>query len=157
MMATAHVLVAGAIARTTLDPLTTTFLCIGSHFIMDAVPHWDLGTNWRSRPKSTTGIISIMETVIAITVAYFVYGGKVSFPLLTLAIVASLLPDWLETPWYIFFARQNKHKPGISAGVLEKFAFAVYKLENVFHTKAQFPFGAITQIATVVFFLVLLQ
>ena len=157
MTATAHALVAGAIASKFTDPVTASALALTSHFIMDAVPHWDVGTNWRKRSKNATGLFAIIETVVGILVAYYFFGSRASFPLLSLAIFFSLLPDWLETPWYIFFAGQKKHEPSKNAGMWEKLTFRIYKTENAFHTKAQFPFGVITQIATVIFFLVLLK
>ena len=150
-------LVAGAIATKFSDPATATILALTSHFIMDSVPHWDFGTNWRARPKHVTGALAIAETVIGFTVAYTVFAEKVAVPLLTLAMIASVLPDWLETPWYIFFANHKKKTPATHAGFLEKLCFGIYKVENVLHTKAGFPFGVITQIATVAFFLLLLK
>lgn len=157
MTATAHALVAGAIAAKFTDPVTASVLTLTSHFIMDAVPHWDVGTNWRSRSKNATGILAIIETVVGILIAYYFFGDRVAFPLLSLSIFFSLIPDWLETPWYIFFAGQNKREPSKNAGFFEKLTYRIYKIENSFHTKAQFPFGLITQVATVVFFLVLLK
>ena len=157
MTATAHALVAGAIASKIPDPLAAAALALASHFIMDSVPHWDFGTNWRNRPKSITGILAIAETVIGMSVAYLVFGGKVELGLLLITVVASLIPDWLETPWYIFFANKNKKEPTKNAEFLEKLCFNIYKTENVFHTKASFPFGVITQVATVAFFLLLLR
>lgn len=157
MTATAHALVAGAIATKFTDPATASLLALTSHFIMDAVPHWDVGTNWRLRHKNTTGLLAIIETLIGILIAYYFFGNRAAFPLLSLSIFFSLLPDWLETPWYIFFAHQKKREPAKNAGFFEKLSFRIYKTENAFHTKAQFPFGVITQIATVAFFLILLQ
>ncbi len=157
MTATAHALVAGAIASKIPDPATAATLAFTSHFIMDCVPHWDIGTNWRSRPKAATGLFAIIETLLGITIAYVVFGGKVSTIPLTSAIVASLIPDWLETPWYIFFAHQKKKEPTKNAGIWERFTYGVYKLENTLHAKAQFPFGVVTQIITVAFFLLLLS
>lgn len=157
MTATAHALIAGAIASKIPDPALAVVLSFASHFIIDAVPHWDMGTNWRSRSKNTTGVLAIIDTVIGITVTYFFYSGKVAFLPLSACILAAELPDWLETPWYIFFASQDKHKPGPKAGFFEKLTYKIYRWENAFHTKAQFPFGFVTQIATVAFFLLLLQ
>lgn len=157
MTASAHALVAAAIASKVTDPATATVLAFTSHFLLDAVPHWDVGTNWRSRSKHATGLFAIAETITGITVTYLFFGGKVSFPLLTLVMVAALIPDWLETPWYIFFAHQKKKEPGPRANLWEKLAYRIYKMENSFHHKAQFPWGVITQIITVAFFLVLLK
>lgn len=157
MTATAHALVAGVIAKSVPDTATASMLALASHYIMDCVPHWDFGTNWRTRSKTKTGALAIADTVIAFTVAYILFAGKVGVVPITIVTIASLLPDWLETPWYIFFARQNKHEPGARAGMWERMAYAIYKIPNAFHTKAQFPLGLFTQIATVAFFWVLLS
>ena len=124
---------------------------------MDAVPHWDFGTNWRDRSKSKTGAVAILDTIVGFTVTYFVFGGKVELPLLMLAMILGNLPDWLEAPYYIFFARQNQKAPAASAGFWELLTYKIYRIENLFHTKAEFPFGFFTQFATVAFFLLLLR
>ncbi len=157
MTATAHTLVAGAIASHFSDPVTAGAIAFSSHFVMDCIPHWDLGTNWRLRPKWITGALALTDTLIAITVPYFLFKGNVPLPTLGIAMIASILPDWLETPWYIFFANPTKKEPGVKASLWERLAFGVYKFENVFHTKAQFPLGAITQVAAVLFFWVILK
>lgn len=157
MTATAHALVAGAIVSRFPDPLTAPLLAIGSHYIMDSVPHWDFGTNWRGRPKWVTGVLAIADTVSAFTVAYLLFAGKVGVIPVTVVTTAALLPDWLETPWYIFFAHQKKHEPGPKSGMWERLAYTIYKFPNMFHAKAQFPLGFLTQIATVAFFLILLR
>jgi hypothetical protein len=72
-------------------------------------------------------------------------------------VTAGLILDWLETPWYIFFAKSDKKTPKKNASGIEKFTYAFYKLPNIFHTKAQLPLGLITQIVTVGFFLFLLK
>lgn len=157
MTATAHILVAGAIVSKISNPAISLPLVFASHFVMDAVPHWDFGTNWRSRPKHTTAVLAIAETLIGLGVGYLVWGTQIPLPTLATASVLSILPDWLESPWYIFFADAQKHGPSNQAGFWEKLTFRIYKTENIFHTKAQFPLGLITQIATVAFFLLLLS
>lgn len=157
MTATAHALVAGAIANKIPDPTIATTLSFFSHFIMDTVPHWDIGTNWRFRARRLTGILAIFDTAIGITLTYFLFSQKVNIIILTFCIVASLLPDWLETPWYILFANAKKHGPSEHAGMLEVFTYRLYKIENIFHTKTQFPLGLITQILSVGFFFFLLR
>ncbi len=157
MITTAHAIVAGAIAAKFPDPAVSIPLAFTSHFIMDAIPHWDIGTNWRKRSKAVTGFLAIAETLIGITVSYFIYSGKVSFLPLTAVIFVALLPDWLEAPWHIFYANSNKHEPSGNAGFPERLAYEIYRTENFFHAKIQCPFGLITQILVVIFFLVLLQ
>lgn len=156
MTATAHALVAGAILTAVPNTASASLLAFASHYVMDCVPHWDFGTNWRMRPKGTTGALAMFDTITAFTVAYILFAGKSAVIPVTVVTTASLLPDWLETPWYIFFAHQKKHEPGPRAGILERLCYLVYKIPNAFHTKAQFPLGVFTQIATVAFFWILL-
>ncbi|MDO8451521.1 MAG: hypothetical protein Q7S76_01495 [bacterium] len=157
MTATAHALVAGAIAAKFIVPSLTIPLALASHYVMDIIPHWDFGTNWRKRSKRSTAAVAIADTILGITLAYFFFGAKVPPLTLALTVGASLLPDWIETPWYIFFARQNKTVPEKSASTIERLCYRLYKLQNGCHTKATFPLGAITQIVTVIAILLLLK
>lgn len=157
MTSTAHALVAGAIASRFTDPLTAAGLALVSHYMMDSVPHWDFGTNWRGRSKEKTGGLAIIETLFGIGLSYYIFRTLVPLPLFAITVGASLIPDWLETPWYIFFAHPKKHEPGPRATTWERIAFQFYKKQNHFHAKAQLPLGLITQIVTVAFFLVLLK
>ena len=156
MTATAHALVAGAIAAHFGNPVYALPIALTSHFVMDSIPHWDFGTNWRNRPKTQTGVYAIAETLFGMGLAILIFHSTVAFPLLLVTIIASLLPDWLEAPWYILYAKTDKHGPSTKAGVLEKFSYAFYKIPNAFHSKANLPFGILTQIVTVWFFFVVL-
>lgn len=156
MTATAHALVSGAIAASIPNPALSLPLAFASHFFMDTVPHWDFGTNWRVRSKMTTGAIAIADTLLGFTVAYFIFGGKVNIPVLFAAVSLGNLPDWLEAPYYIFFARPDKKTLTKEAGFWETLTYKIYKAENIFHTKTQAPLGIITQFVTVAFFFLLL-
>lgn len=157
MTATAHALVAGAIATKFTDPQTAAGLAFVSHFVMDSIPHWDIGTNWRERPRSKTGAFAIAETTLGIVVTIAVFSSRAPMPTLLAAIIFALLPDWLEVPYYILFARQNKKQPAKTAGFWETLTYRVYKTENFFHAKAESPLlGMLTQIVTVCFFFLLL-
>jgi hypothetical protein len=157
MTATAHALVSAAIASSVQNPILAIPLAFVSHFVLDVVPHWDFGTNWRSRAKAKTGAVAIFDTVLGFSLAYFLFAGKVEGSLLFWCMVAGNLPDWMEAPYYIFFAKQNKKNPDKNASFWENLTYAIYKLENVFHAKAQAPFGIITQVVAVGFFLLLLN
>ncbi len=156
MTATAHALVSGAIAMRFSDPLASSVLALTSHYVMDSIRHWDFGTNWRDRPKYKTGAFAVVETLTGITLSYYFFGRYLPFALWAVTVGFGILPDWLETPWYIFFAHPKKNGPKKNAGMLERIAFGFYKIPNIFHAKAQLPLGAITQVATVAFFLFLL-
>jgi len=156
MLETTHALVAGAIASHTKDPATAITLSFLSHFLLDAVPHWDFGTNWRGRRKLYTGTLAIVDVAAGFTIGYIMFRNSVPIPLLVACITAAMIPDWMEAPWYIFFASHNKKAPGPNAGFLEKLTFGIYRIENTFHNKTEFPLGIITQVVTVIFFFVLL-
>jgi hypothetical protein len=157
MTATAHALVSAAIASSVQHPSLALPLAFCSHFVMDVIPHWDFGTHWRTRSKKATGAIAIADTILGFSLAYFLFMGKVDPTVLILAMIAGNLPDWLEAPYYIFFAKQTKKTPTEEASWLEKLTYRIYKIENIFHTKAEYPFGLWTQVATVAFFIVLLS
>ena len=156
-MATAHSLVAGAIAAKIGNPMLALPLSLASHFILDSIPHWDFGTNWRKRTKAVTGIFAVADTVVGFTIAFFLFHTRVSSFILIPSLILSVLPDWLEAPWYIFFADQNRIGPKPHAPVLEKISYSFYKLTNRAHSKASYPWGLITQVLTVIFFLLILK
>jgi hypothetical protein len=157
MFSVAHTLVAGAIVSSIPDPVVSLPIVFASHYVMDSIPHWDFGTDWRGRSKFTTGAIAIAETFFGFSVGWLVWGAAIPLVLLLPAMAFSVLPDWLEAPWYLFFAHQDKHGPAKNAGLWEWLTFKMYKAESYFHTKANFIFGIVTQVATVAFFLVLLR
>jgi hypothetical protein len=157
MMATAHTLVAGAIAAKVGNPALTIPLALTSHFLLDSIPHWDFGTNWRNRTKLITGIYACVDTVFGITWAYYLFHTKVTPIVLIPTLIVSVLPDWLEAPWYILYANPNHSEPSKNASLLEQFVYRTYKATNVVHSKAPFPWGLISQIVTVIFFLLILQ
>jgi hypothetical protein len=157
MLETTHALIAGTIAIHTKDPAAAITLSFLSHFLLDAVPHWDLGSNWRKRRKLYTGVAAIIDVIVGFGLGYLMFGTSVPLPLLFAAITASMLPDWMEAPWYIFFANHQKKEPAKQAGFFEKLTFWIYKIENQFHNKTGFLFGIITQIVAVGFFFFLLK
>jgi len=157
MMATAHMLVAGAIATRMTDPVLASSMALASHFMLDSIPHWDFGTNWRKRTKAATGIFASIDMIIGFIIAYLLFHGRVPSLVLIPSLIFSVLPDWLEAPWYIFFANPNHVGPKEHASLLERLAFRCYKTTNVAHSKIPFPWGFISQILTVSFFLLLLK
>lgn len=152
----AHTLVAGAIASRVSDPILAPALSITSHFVLDSIPHWDFGADWRKREKWVTGIVAIADTVIGFWLAYHFFGNAVPPMLLAACLVFSVFPDWLEAPWYIFFADPKRIGPKKNASAMERASYWFYKSTNRAHTKGSLPWGILSQIATVAFFLLLL-
>lgn len=154
--ATTHALIGAAIAAKVPNPALSAGLIFSSHFLLDLIPHWDFGSDWRSRPKFKTGLLAVADTVMGFTLTYFLFASKLPLEWLILAPVLANIPDWLEIPWYIFFAHPKKRQPASGASILEKFSFSIYQCENMFHTKADRNFGILTQLGVLAFFLTLL-
>lgn len=143
MTALSHALIGAAIAAKIPHPELAAGVAVATHLICDAVPHWDLGTNWRLRPKAITGILAICETLLAILVSYWLFSRFVpSQMVLGVAIVFSLIPDWLEAPYFIL----QPHPP--------KIFYYIYKGQSLMHERLQAPLGVITQIVVVAAFLI---
>ena len=143
MTSISHALIGAAIAAKVTDPVTAGCIAFGVHFLCDAIPHWDLGTNWRLRPRLVTGTLAITETLVALFATFFIFKHLVPNQLvLAITITASLLPDWLEAPYYLLMP----HPP--------KFFYYMYKIQSKLHSRMQAPWGVITQIVTVGLFLV---
>lgn len=139
MTATAHAIVGAALATVIRDPIVLSVSCLSSHFIMDCIPHWDFGVNWRSRPKLLTGVFAIADTFIGITLAYLLFWGKTSAGLIAIGILFAELPDWMEAPWFILK----------KDSFIKRVAYRIYKFQSRFHVKAQLPLGGITQILVI--------
>ncbi len=156
MTATAHALVGAAIASHGSNPLVSGTLIVSSHFILDAIPHWDFGTDWRKRPKTITGALAIVDTAVGFLTAIVLFSHSLSSVHIVTAVSLALIPDWIEAPWYMFFASKDKKSPAADAGAIERFMFRVYSLLNSVHSRMDLPRGILTQVGTVLFFLFLL-
>lgn len=137
MTSITHALIGASIAAKTNNPYVAAPVALGLHFVADLIPHWDLGTNHRKRPKWVTGSLAIVETLIALTIGIFLFLPYVpSSTTLVVAIIFSLLPDWIEAPYHIL-------KPNAP-----KFLYYLYKPQSVLHARAQLPWGMVTQVVT---------
>ena len=98
MTSISHALIGAAIAAKIADPVIAGTLAFGTHFVCDAIPHWDLGTNWRSRPKRVTGVMAIGETLLALTLGYFLFAPYVpnQFTLLVAVVFLTVLATLLS-------------------------------------------------------------
>jgi hypothetical protein len=137
----AHTLIGAAIAAKITNPYLAGPIALCSHFLCDMIPHWDLGTSWRNRPKKITGTLAIIETFIAIFGTYFLFINIIKSPILLITVIFfSLLPDWLEAPYFMF-----ANSPKI-------FKY-VYKIQSFLHSRLPAPWGIYTQILVVIIFL----
>jgi hypothetical protein len=141
MTALSHALIGAAISAKSGDPLIAGTLALITHLVCDAIPHWDLGTNWRLRPKVVTGSLAILETVVALVGTFALFSRIISPSLLLITIICSLLPDWLEVPYYLLMP----HSP--------RLFYYIYKIQSRLHSRLQAPQGIWTQVAVVGLFL----
>ncbi|MBI4058354.1 hypothetical protein HY408_01170 [Candidatus Gottesmanbacteria bacterium] len=142
MTSISHALIGAAIASKIPNPYLAGTLAFATHFLCDMIPHWDLGTNWRKRSRFATGTLAIIETCIAMFGTYTLFSIYVpNTTTLALAIVASLLPDWLEVPYYILLP----HPP--------KVFYYIYRTQSYLHSRLQAPMGILTQMIVVGVFL----
>ena len=157
MMATTHAIVGATIAKAIPDPVVAAGLILTSHYLMDLVPHWDFGTDWKGRSVAQTGMLAGIDTIAAFLVTFLLFWSQLPALTIFLAICVANLPDWAEAPYFIFFASKDGHEKARGG----KFGLWLGKVfgwqEKYVHTKTTFTQGVITQIVTVVFFLVLLK
>jgi len=135
MLVVTHALVGGFIASKISNPVLSSPLIIASHFLLDSIPHWDLGTEFRKRKRITNFLLGWADLIGGIAICWVIFQKNFPFnPLLWTGVFFSLLPDILEFP----------------ALFLGWSFFPFDKLELIhshyFHRKAKFPRGLILQL-----------
>ena len=108
MLETPHVVVAAAIAVNVANPAFAIPLTLGSHFVLEKVPHWNphLNTELKKFGKvsaQSTNIV-IIDSILALTfgslVAYMMLPNVGLALTVLLACLASVVPDLIEAPYY---------------------------------------------------------
>lgn len=144
MLATSHALVAAMLATKFTNPVVGLSLAFVSHPIMDAIPHWDTGTGWRTRPRWITFCTSLVDVVISFALTFWLFGSLVGPEYLMAIILVAQLGDWIESP-YLFFDWN-----------FPPFSWA-YQIQHNIHRRLQFPEGFITQVLTLAIIFYALQ
>jgi hypothetical protein len=143
MTATAHALVGGAIAASVPNPFLGMSLATASHPILDMIPHWDEGWGWRQKSKQRIFIESALDLSVGIAITFFLFGQFTSPIYLMACIIAANLWDILMVPYLFGF---------------KTFPFSwVYKIQSHMQGKAKLPWGVLTQVATVIVAIFLLN
>lgn len=115
VLETPHVVVAAAIAYKVANPALAIPLALGSHFVLEKVPHWNPHLNTE---KKTFGKVTSQSTNIVIfdAVTSLLLGSYISTLVLPdathaltifLSCFVSVLPDVVEGP-YFFLDMKNK-------------------------------------------------
>lgn len=139
MTATGHALIGTVIAAKVGNPVAAIPIAIASHFLADALPHWDTGYHRKSKSKRKFLIESAIDVLLGFVLSYAVI--KAFFPATNLEyaflmVIMAQLPDWLTAP-YLFF--DIKFAP---------FCW-FYKMQKLFDTTKGLPWGFVNQVAVV--------
>ena len=99
MLSLTHLSTGAALASRARYSLWTLPANLALHFLLDAIPHWDLGTNFRKRGRLKTAFLEIFDLAAGFLLIFFFYqSGRPFSPLLWLNALVSILPDLLEAP-----------------------------------------------------------
>ncbi len=145
VLETPHVIVGAAIATKVVNPALALPLALGSHFILDKVPHWNphLNTELKKHGKVTskTTNIVIIDVITAFVSGIFIASQALPdtnrFIIIMFAAFLSILPDVVEGPYFFLKMRSKNVVKWI-------------KIQKSLQTDAPFIPGVLTQIVTVV-------
>ena len=135
MTATGHAIIGTVIAAKVGNPALAIPIAFTSHFLADALPHWDTGTNRHKKSMARFFTESFIDVVLGFVLSWIIIAWLFPTTNLTYAfiiIIVSELPDWLTAP-YLFFKLEIQ--PFIS----------IYKLQKKFDTELDLPWGFINQ------------
>lgn len=115
MLETPHVIVGAAIATKVVHPALAIPLALGSHFLLEKIPHWNPHLNTETekygKPTRRSTKIVILDTTLALAAGFFIAsrvlpdaGHAVT---ILAACFAAALPDIVEGP-YFFLGYRNK-------------------------------------------------
>lgn len=145
MLETPHVVVGAAIAYRVGNPALAIPLALGSHFILDRIPHWNphlfSETQKLGRPSQKSTIIAILDSCVAAGLIFFfclpfINNLPMAFVILA-SCLASILPDIVKWPYYFLKVR---------GGILEKWVLFERKIQ----ANSSFLPGILTQATIVV-------
>ena len=92
MLSTPHMLVGAAITRLVPDPNLSIPLAVASHFVFDAVPHWD-GSAPKPPFKKKQVITAGLDYLLGLTIIYLLTQNSPDARLLFAGAIAATLPD----------------------------------------------------------------
>ena len=144
MLETPHVIVGAAIAYKVTNPALALPLALGSHFILDMVPHWNPHLNTEAKkfgkPTTKSTIIVAVDAVTSLISGFYIASLAQPNTAHSLSILAAsffaVLPDVIEGP-YFFLKMKSK--------IIEKWI----KIQTKLQTNISTIPGLLTQIVTI--------
>jgi hypothetical protein len=139
MTATAHALIGASLAVKIANPLIGIPLAVISHFIADLIPHWDEGTNHNKKSILRLRIEALADVILGFLLVLIIFRSfAITNPVYLFSmVIAAQLPDWLETPFFMF---------GIKIPLYSTIDWISHNLQ----TRMQLPWGLVTQVAVVI-------
>ncbi len=147
MTAASHALIGTVIAAKIGNPALAIPVAIASHFIADAIPHWDTATNGNGKHNLTRAVFYntiadiTLGFILSFLLIYFIFPQTNLFYTFLIIIMAQL-PDYLTGPYYFFRIEKPLFKN-------------TYKLQKVFDRKLDKPWGIVTQVTFVLLVIIL--
>jgi hypothetical protein len=140
MTATGHAIIGTVIAAKLGNPALAIPIAFASHFLADALPHWDTGTNRRKKSMIRFFTESFIDVTLGFVLSWLIIiwlFPSTNLLYAFLIIIVSESPDWLTAP-YLFFKLEVQ--PFLS----------IYKLQKKFDTELDLPWGVINQAAVLI-------
>lgn len=115
MLETPHIYVGAAIATKIANPMLAVPLALGSHFVLDMLPHWNPHINREIKkygePTKKSKYLILFDSsfglLSGLLIAYSFYPDITKSLTVLLCCFAAVLPDVVEIPYY-FFNRDQK-------------------------------------------------
>ena len=115
MLETPHVVVGAAIAYSIANPALALPLALGSHFILDSIPHWNPHTYTETekygKPAKNSTIIATADALLALGIGIFIASQALPqvdrFVFIIAACFLAVLPDVSKAPFY-YLKNRNK-------------------------------------------------
>src|ERR1035437_1310530 len=145
MTATGHALIGTVIAAKIGNPALAIPIALASHFICDALPHWDTGHGRENQSKTHFVTASAIDIILGFALSYllivFLFPGTNLLYALLMILMAQLA-DWLTIPWLFL---NWKFAP---------FTW-MYQIQKRFDSSIGLPWGFINQVVAVIALIVL--
>ncbi len=145
MTATGHAVIGVALAAAIPNPMIGIPIAVLSHIPADLFPHWDIGTNRKSKGEKKFVYGAFADVIISYLVTFllvaFVF-PQVNIVYALAMVFASQFFDWLAAP-YVFLRLM---KPPIF--------YWTYKFQKTFDNRLDKPWGIIGQVAILLLLLV---
>lgn len=145
MTATGHAVIGAVIAAKIGNPALAIPIALASHIAADAFPHWDIGTNRKTKSHTAFFIQSIADLVIGFVLAYLVIqflAPETSLVYGFIVVIAAQFFDWISAP-YVFLRMRGP------------FFYKLASIQKHFDNRLNKPWGIIGQVGVIVLLVVI--